>query len=76
MHQFSASRQKTTSTHGTGCTLSAAIAAGLARHESVTRAIEQARDYLQVAMASAPGLGHGHGPLNHFARHPVSGPVQ
>jgi hydroxymethylpyrimidine/phosphomethylpyrimidine kinase len=76
VHEFRAPRRKTTSTHGTGCTLSAAIAAGLARHESVARAIEQAHDYLQTAMASAPGLGHGHGPLNHFARHPVSGPVQ
>lgn len=56
----------TTSTHGTGCTLSAAIAAGLAHGRSLSRAIEDALDYVQRALAEAPGLGRGHGPLNHF----------
>jgi hydroxymethylpyrimidine/phosphomethylpyrimidine kinase len=55
-----------TSTHGTGCTLSAAIAAFLARGLAPLDAIASARAYLQVALERAPGLGHGHGPLGHF----------
>ncbi len=53
-------------THGTGCTLSAAIAAGLALGRSTLNAIEDARDFLQGAMANAPNLGAGSGPLNHM----------
>jgi hydroxymethylpyrimidine/phosphomethylpyrimidine kinase len=57
---------RTTSTHGTGCTLSAAVAAGLARGRSLRHAVETALAYLQRAMRAAPGLGGGHGPLNHL----------
>jgi len=57
---------ETRSTHGTGCTLSAAIAAGLARGRSLVDAVEDALDYVHRAIAEAPGLGAGHGPLNHF----------
>jgi hydroxymethylpyrimidine/phosphomethylpyrimidine kinase len=56
-------------THGTGCTLASAIAAGLAQGMAVENAVERARDYVQRAIASAPGLGRGHGPLNHA--HPL-----
>jgi len=66
VREFRAPRVHGTSTHGTGCTFSAAIAAGLARGLSVPAAVDQARTYLSAAMAQAPGLGHGHGPLNHF----------
>ena len=55
-------------THGTGCTLSSAIAANLARGLTDREAIEAARDYLDGAIRHAPGLGSGHGPLNHFWR--------
>jgi len=55
-------------THGTGCTLSAAIAANLARGLTDRDALEAARDYLDGAIRHAPGLGSGHGPLNHFWR--------
>ena len=55
-----------TSTHGTGCTFSAAIAAYLARGHSPRAAIEAARAYLQLALERAPGLGSGHGPLGHM----------
>ena len=55
-------------THGTGCTLSSAIAANLARGLTDREAIESARDYLDGAIRNAPGLGRGHGPLNHFWR--------
>jgi hydroxymethylpyrimidine/phosphomethylpyrimidine kinase len=66
VREFSAPRIATTSTHGTGCTFSAAISAGLARGLDLQRAVADARDYVSRALASAPGLGHGHGPLNHF----------
>jgi len=56
-------------THGTGCTLASAIAAGLAQGLGIEAAVERARLYVQRAIASAPGLGHGHGPLDHA--HPL-----
>ncbi len=55
-------------THGTGCTLSSAIAANLARGLTDREALEGAREYLDGAIRHAPGLGAGHGPLNHFWR--------
>ncbi|HUE95096.1 MAG TPA: bifunctional hydroxymethylpyrimidine kinase/phosphomethylpyrimidine kinase [Longimicrobiaceae bacterium] len=57
---------RTTSTHGTGCTLSAAIAAGLAGGRPLDHAVGDGLEYLQRALASAPGLGQGHGPVNHL----------
>lgn len=65
-------RLETTSTHGTGCTLSAAVAAGLARGASLERSVEDALDFVHRALAEAPGLGGGHGPLNHFVPAPGS----
>jgi hydroxymethylpyrimidine/phosphomethylpyrimidine kinase len=56
-------------THGTGCTLASAIAAGLAQGMDVIAAVERARDYVQKAIISAPGIGRGHGPLDHA--HPL-----
>lgn len=53
--------------HGTGCTLSAAVAAGLARGASLPRAVDTAIDFVARAIARAPGLGTGGGPINHFA---------
>lgn len=61
-------RLESRNTHGTGCTLSAAIAAQLAGGTSVKDAVRNAIDYVHLAMQSAPDLGKGHGPLNHFAR--------
>ncbi len=61
-------RVKTTSTHGTGCTLSSAIAANLALGLDLIDALERAREYLDGAIRHAPGLGRGHGPLGHFWR--------
>lgn len=60
-------RIETRHTHGTGCTLSAAIAAGLARGASLPDAVASALAWVQSAIAGAPGLGAGSGPLNHFA---------
>ena len=64
---FRGQRIETTNTHGTGCTLSAAITAQLANGESLHAAVRRAIDYVHSAIATAPGLGSGHGPLNHLA---------
>lgn len=63
-------RIATTSTHGTGCTLSSAIAAGLALGRDLATAVEDALDFVHEAIVTAPGLGGGHGPLNHFGHAP------
>jgi hydroxymethylpyrimidine/phosphomethylpyrimidine kinase len=65
--ELSHARVAGTSTHGTGCTLSAAIAAFLARGASPLDAVTSARAYLQETLLRAPGIGAGHGPLGHFA---------
>lgn len=65
-HEWRHPKRDTRSTHGTGCTLSAGIAAGLAHGRPLRQAVEDALDYVQRAMAAAPGLGSGHGPLNHL----------
>ncbi len=57
----------TVHTHGTGCTLSAAIAAGLALGNPLPAAVERAIRYVGHAIASAPRLGSGRGPVDHFA---------
>jgi hydroxymethylpyrimidine/phosphomethylpyrimidine kinase len=67
VRRFTHARVDTTSTHGTGCTLSAAIAAGLALRVPLEGAVELGLEYVRRALVSAPGLGSGHGPLNHFA---------
>ncbi len=52
-------------THGTGCTFSSAVAARLARGDDLAVAARTAKAYVTKAIAQAPGLGHGHGPLRH-----------
>ena len=69
--RFRGPRISTRHTHGTGCTLSAAIAAGLARGTPVAEAAATAVAWVQRAIAGAPGLGAGHGPLNHFVEVPL-----
>jgi hydroxymethylpyrimidine/phosphomethylpyrimidine kinase len=66
-HEFRKSKVATSNTHGTGCTLSAAIAAGLAHGRPMRDAVSAALAFVDRAIRSAPGLGRGHGPLNHFA---------
>jgi len=75
VRRFTRPRLETTSTHGTGCTLSAAIAAGLALGRPLERAVEDALDFVHRAIAAAPGLGGGHGPLNHFVPAPPRPPT-
>jgi hydroxymethylpyrimidine/phosphomethylpyrimidine kinase len=64
---FDAPRQETRNTHGTGCTLATAIACGLAQGRDLLDATSRAHAYVQTAIRTAPGLGQGHGPLNHLA---------
>ena len=66
--RFEAQRIDTQCTHGTGCTLSSAIAARMASGDSLTQAVSAAHAYLQAAIQEAETLrvGHGHGPVHHF----------
>ncbi len=59
-------RIRTRATHGTGCTLSAAVAAGLARGRPLGTAVADAVDFVHRAIARAPGLGRGRGPVDHL----------
>jgi hydroxymethylpyrimidine/phosphomethylpyrimidine kinase len=78
VRRFTHPRIETTSTHGTGCTLSAGIAAGLALGRSLEQSVTDALDFVHRAIAAAPGLGRkeGHGPLNHFVPAPPRPPSE
>ena len=65
IHVLRTPRIATTSDHGTGCTFSAAITAGLAHGWSLVAAVESAQDYVARAIFRAPALGDGHGPVEH-----------
>lgn len=64
---LTANRQDSRHTHGTGCSMASAIATGLAQGLRLPDAVRRAHGYIQDAIARAPQLGHGHGPLGHFA---------
>ena len=67
--RLAASRgSRTENTHGTGCTLSSAVAAGLAKGLSLSDAVREAKAYVTAAIAASDKLtiGHGHGPVHHF----------
>ncbi len=66
LHRFPAPRVYTGSTHGTGCTYAAAIAAFLAQGEPLPAAVARAKDFVTEAIRTAVPLGSGHGPLNHW----------
>ena len=63
---YTSERIDTTSTHGTGCTLASAIAAGLAKGLTVPDAVREAKDYVTASIRTSFPIGRGHGPLNHF----------
>ncbi|WP_373087461.1 bifunctional hydroxymethylpyrimidine kinase/phosphomethylpyrimidine kinase [Sneathiella sp.] len=65
VHTFSHPRIETRHTHGTGCTLSSAIATGIAQGLPMKEAVARALRYIEVAITQAPEIGAGHGPLNH-----------
>lgn len=58
---------KNPNTHGTGCTLSSAIASNLAKGKSLLESVKNAKDYVYSAIASNLNIGHGYGPINHMA---------
>ncbi len=64
---FEQARVATRHTHGTGCTLASAVAAGLAQGMTLPATVARARRYVRAAIESAPGFGAGHGPLDHLA---------
>jgi hydroxymethylpyrimidine/phosphomethylpyrimidine kinase len=64
---WTAPRIVTRNTHGTGCTMSSAIATFLASGASLAEAVEDAREFVRAALLAAPGFGAGHGPLGHQA---------
>ncbi len=68
MIRLAAPRIATSNTHGTGCSLSSAIAAGLAKGQALEAAVRDAKAYVSAAIAAADRLkvGHGHGPIHHF----------
>jgi hydroxymethylpyrimidine/phosphomethylpyrimidine kinase len=68
VQRFSGTRIVTQHTHGTGCTYSAAITACLSLGMPLREAVATSKRYIQNAIATAPGLGSGSGPVNHFAR--------
>ncbi len=70
MEHFTARRIASHHTHGTGCTYSAAITAGLAHGQDLSAAVRAAKEYITRAIATAPGLGHGCGPVNHASKEP------
>ncbi|MCY4395864.1 MAG: bifunctional hydroxymethylpyrimidine kinase/phosphomethylpyrimidine kinase [Rhodospirillaceae bacterium] len=63
--RWTAAKIDTRHTHGTGCTLASAVAAGLAQGLALEPAVSRARNYVRGAIQAAPGYGAGHGPLNH-----------
>ncbi|PZW43663.1 hydroxymethylpyrimidine/phosphomethylpyrimidine kinase [Humitalea rosea] len=65
IESFESARIDSTNTHGTGCTLASAVAAGLAQGMPLRAAVIRARAYVLAAIAAAPGFGGGHGPLDH-----------
>ncbi len=62
---FTSRRLTTRHTHGTGCSMASAIAAGIAQGLELSVAVARARGYVYTAILTAPGFGKGHGPLNH-----------
>ena len=72
IRRFTHPRIETTSTHGTGCTLSAAITAGLALGRPLEEAVADGLDFVRRAILAAPNLGTGHGPLNHSVSAPTA----
>ena len=66
MSRYDGPRIESRHTHGTGCTMASAIASGLAQGLALSDAVAAARVYVTRAIETAPGLGHGHGPLNHM----------
>ena len=68
LHIFETEFIETMATHGTGCTLAAAITANLALGKTLKEAVEIAKNFVTEAIRTAPNLGKGHSPINHLVR--------
>ncbi len=68
LHIFEAEFVETTATHGTGCTLAAAIAANLANSKTLVESVESAKKFVTEAIRTAPNLGKGHSPINQLIK--------
>ena len=68
-HEYSTGRVDTQSTHGTGCTFASAVAATLAKGDTVQNSVAAAKAYVTKALQAAYPIGHGHGPVHHFYRY-------
>jgi hydroxymethylpyrimidine/phosphomethylpyrimidine kinase len=64
-HLFETKRVETGHTHGTGCTTASAIATGIAQGFQLPAAVKRAQSYVAAAIRGAPGIGQGHGPIDH-----------
>ena len=65
LHIFESDWIETSATHGTGCTLAAAIAANLANEKNFVESVENAKKFVANAIRTAPNIGHGNSPINH-----------
>ncbi len=74
LYSFTATKLSSRHTHGTGCTLSSAIAALLAQNRALPEAVQRAKNYVTEAIIHAPKIGHGTGPLNHFYNYVAKSP--
>lgn len=74
LYSFTAAKLSSRHTHGTGCTLSSAIAALLAQNCALPEAVQRAKNYVTEAIINAPNIGHGAGPLNHFYNYAAKSP--
>ncbi len=66
VHHFSGRRSDSKNTHGTGCSLSSAIAANLANGKSLAEAVKEGKEYVYRGIVNSETIGHGHGPIHHF----------
>lgn len=76
LHNLSATKLLSRHTHGTGCTLSSAIAACLAGGFEMTEAVKRAKEFVTQAIQHAPGLGKGAGPMNHYYCYVAEPPIR
>ena len=63
--QIQTKKIETNNTHGTGCTMASALAAGLAKSLEIKKAFQKAHNYVNQAILTSPRFGNGHGPINH-----------
>ena len=71
IHKFASKRYDTNNTHGTGCTLSAAITGYLAKGYNLIEAVKKGKKFVSYGIKNSLNIGKGHGPLDHFPRRKI-----